>query len=245
MTPSLTATLDRIMVSDRCAVMIVADTAKILGHDINELALNRSTLKRERMKSRKEQFQQMFENFDLNSSFLVVHWDGKMMKDITGQETVDRLPILVSMNGCSKLLSVPMIQSGTGENQANAVIETLNMWGITDNVQALSFDTTSSNTGRHNGACILIEQKLKKNMFYFACRHHVLELILGAAFSAVLKGTSGPEVTLFKRFKDQWKHIDETKFMNAETEDFTKFNTDDIKETLTTMQGGCPRHYIL
>ena len=82
-------------------------------------------------------------------------------------------------------------------------------------------------------------------MFYFACRHHVLELILGAAFSAVLKGTSGPEVTLFKRFKDQWKHIDETKFMNAETEDFTKFNTDDIKETLTTMQGGCPRHYIL
>ena len=77
------------------------------------------------------------------------------------------------------------------------------MWGITDNVQALSFDTTSSNTGRHNGACILIEQKLKRNMFYFACRHHVLELILGAAFSAVLKGTSGPEVTLFKRFKDQ------------------------------------------
>ena len=35
MTPSLTATLDRTMVSDRSAVMIVADTAKSLGHDIN------------------------------------------------------------------------------------------------------------------------------------------------------------------------------------------------------------------
>ena len=83
MTPSLTATLDRTMVSDRSAVMIVAETAKSLGHDINELALNRSTMRRERMKLRKEQFQQMFENFDPNSSFLVVHWDGKMMKDIT------------------------------------------------------------------------------------------------------------------------------------------------------------------
>ena len=72
------------------------------------------------MKSRKEQFQQMFENFDLNSSFFVVHWDGKMMKDITGQETVDRLPILVSMNGCSKLLSVPMIQSGTGKKPSKS-----------------------------------------------------------------------------------------------------------------------------
>ena len=80
------------------------------------------------------------------------------------------------------------------------------MWGITNNIQALS-----SKTGRHNGTCILIEQKLKRNLFYFACRHHVFELILGAAFSAVLKGTSGPEVLLFKTFKDQWKLIDKKK----------------------------------
>ena len=56
------------------------------------------------------------------------------MKDITGQETVDRSPILVSMNSCSKLLTVLMIQWGTGENQPNVVIEALNILGIIDDV---------------------------------------------------------------------------------------------------------------
>ncbi|KAG0721029.1 hypothetical protein GWK47_047288 [Chionoecetes opilio] len=66
----------------------------------------------------------------------------------------------------------------------------------------MSFDTTSSNTCRNNGACVLIEQQLKKDLLYFACRHHVLELLLAAAFTTVMGPTSGPEMTLFKRFQD-------------------------------------------
>ena len=36
---------------------------------------------------------------------LVVHWDGKMLPDITGKDTVDHLPILVPGNGISQLVA--------------------------------------------------------------------------------------------------------------------------------------------
>jgi hypothetical protein len=38
---------------------------------------------------------------------LTVHWDGKMIEDNTGRETVHRLPILVSGKGLDQLLAVP------------------------------------------------------------------------------------------------------------------------------------------
>jgi len=102
-----------------------------------------------------------------------VHWDGKILPDITGKDNVDRLPILVSGDGVSKLLSVPKLESGTGEAISNAVIESLFDWSITDRVQSLSFDTTASNTGHINGACKLIEEKIGRKLLYLACRHHI------------------------------------------------------------------------
>ena len=45
---------------------------------------------------------------------------------------------------------------------------------------------------------MLIEQKLGKDLLHFACRHNILELIVGIAFMFLLGGTSGPDVPLFK-----------------------------------------------
>jgi len=41
-------------------------------------------------------------------------------------------------------------------------------WGITDSVIAVCCDTTASNTGRLNGACVLKEQHVK-NDIYASC----------------------------------------------------------------------------
>ena len=79
---------------------------------------------------------------------------------------VDRLPVPVSGVGISQLLTVGKLPSGTGQAQADAVINALKEWGIDDTVRALCFDTTSSNTGRLAGACVLIEQGLAP-IFYF------------------------------------------------------------------------------
>ena len=102
---------------------------------------------------------------------------------------------------------------GTGEDQAAAVCMALEEWGIADRVRAMFFDTTSSNTGRIAGSCVLLEQKLGNELLSsLACRHHVMELIIGAVFQVCLGSTSSPEVPLFKRFQGHWQFIDQQKY---------------------------------
>ena len=52
---------------------------------------------------------------------------------------------------------VPKLASGTGLAQADAVITCVDDWNLREMVKGLCFDTTSSNTGRLNGARVLIE----------------------------------------------------------------------------------------
>ena len=59
-----------------------------------------------------------------------------------------------------QLLGVPNIPTSSGEEQAMAVQQADDKWGITDKIQALCCDTTASNTGRINGACINLEKLL-------------------------------------------------------------------------------------
>src|SRR6218665_604151 len=122
---------------------------------------------------------------------LVVHWDGKLLQDLTGREHVYRMPVLVSDHGVNKLLGMPKLTSGTEENTAAAVYTLLQDWSVADRAKAMCFDTTSSNTEHRAGACILLEQKLERDLLYLACRHHIMELILAAAFKAVVGGDFG------------------------------------------------------
>ena len=71
----------------------------------------------------------------------------------------------------------------------------------------MSFDTTASNTGRRNGACVLIEQNMGKDLLHFACRHHMLELVVNAVFVRVLGCFSSPELLLFKRLQSSRERI--------------------------------------
>src|SRR6218665_102077 len=109
---------------------------------------------------------------------LVVHWDGKLLQDLTGKEHVDRLPVLVSGHGVNKLLGVSKLTSGTGENMAAAVYTLLQDWSVAD--------WSVANTGNRAGAFILLEQKLEKDLLYLTCRRYIMELILAAAFNAVM-----------------------------------------------------------
>src|SRR6218665_3067502 len=73
--------------------------------------------------------------------------------------------------GVSQLLGVPKLYGGgPGEAQATAVAQLLQEWGVVDRVSAMCFDTTASSTGHRNGACVLLEQKLEKDLLHLACR---------------------------------------------------------------------------
>ena len=84
------------------------------------------------------------------------------MSDLTSNKTVDRIAILVSGQGVEQLLGVPSIPSGSVDAQAEAVVKLVEQWSIAKKVSAIYFNTTASNTGAERGACVLIEEKLKK-----------------------------------------------------------------------------------
>lgn len=80
----------------------------------------------------------------------------------------------------------------------------------------MCFDT-SSNTGRFSGACVLIQRALGQSLLHFACRHHVLEIILQKVFLAlnIKSASSGLDSTMFKCYKEQWSSIDQSSYLTA------------------------------
>ena len=160
--------------------------------------------------------QVMLEFQDKKPKFAALHWDGKLMKDVTGT-LQEQESILVSgaphyIEG--KLLSVSKLEdeegnpTSTGEAQAAAVMEQLEVWGLKDNVKAFVFDTTASNTGVKQGATVRILKELGRPVFFLACRHHVSELIAKACWYSIFEADLSPECKFFRDVKDNWKNFD-------------------------------------
>ena len=107
-----------------------------------------------------------------------------------------------------KLLGVPKLTKGTGAAMAEATVSALKDWNLKEKIVGMCFETTSSNTGIHTGACTLIEKQLHKNLMYLACRHHMHEIIVSDVFKCCFVPTSGgPDVLLLKRFRKNWNFI--------------------------------------
>lgn len=132
---------------------------------------------------------------------------------------MERLPVLVSYNGISKLLGAPKIKTSSGSSISAAVHDLLIKWDIADRVSAVGFDTTASNTGVDNGACVLLEQLLNRKLVQLACRHHIYELNLRAVFDLKLSTSSAPEVLIFKRFATSWPNMDHKNFRSGLEDD--------------------------
>ena len=121
---------------------------------------------------------------------------------------------------------VPAIGRGTGEEQANACLSTLDDWQLRAQVWGLVSDTTSSNTGLNVGARTLIERALGADLVWIACRHHVFEVMLSDVFSVAFRTSSGPDVALFKCFQKQWPFINREVFTPASDD---LFISDDMR----------------
>ncbi|XP_076052754.1 uncharacterized protein LOC143032172 [Oratosquilla oratoria] len=204
--PDLVGALDRTGVNSRQALRIVTVTASSLGHDPQELVLNPESIRKARAKYRVSLAGEIKEAFSPQTP-LTVHWGGKIVPQDEGPRA-NRLAIIVTGKGVEKLLGVPKLRAGTDEAAATAVFECLEDWGVSDRVIGMCFDTTSANTGDVNGACTLLQEKMDRPLFSFACRHHVHELLVKKAFASCLGPSSGPEINLFSRFKEYWRFID-------------------------------------
>lgn len=54
----------------------------------------------------------------------VLHWDRKLMQELTGDEKVEQMPITVSGSGTEQLLCVPRLSSRTGKAMTDALMDT-------------------------------------------------------------------------------------------------------------------------
>ena len=108
----------------------------------------------------------------------------------------------------SKLFSEDGSPTSTGEAQANAVLEQIKLWDVADNIVALVFDTTSSNTGRHIGATVRILKSLARPLFFLGCRHHISELIIKACWYCLFEADLSPDCQFFVSIKEGWADLD-------------------------------------
>lgn len=127
---------------------------------------------------------------------------------------------------------MPKLENSSGSEQAQAVWNAIVDWNLEDRAQILCCDTTASNTGRINGACVLLEQKLNREMLIFACRHHIYELVLKAVFEAKISQViTSPNIPLFKNFRSNWKNINVEK-IQSHKEILLRLNDSKIDELL-------------
>jgi len=112
------------------------------------------------------------------------------------------LPSNPSFRRChGKVLGVPKLAAGPGEQEAEAVYSMLTRWKLVDKVQAMSFDTTSGNTGHLHGASTLLEKKMGRELLWLACCHRAIELILSKVFTACCGPCSAPYIPILKQFR--------------------------------------------
>ncbi|XP_074109348.1 uncharacterized protein LOC141534110 [Cotesia typhae] len=162
-------------------MFIIAPVLSSVGVNVEDTTLSYRTIQRTRMLLRKDIAIGLKDNFKAHDKY-VVHWDGKILNDISESKFVDRLPIILTAFGTEQLLGVPKMNSGSAENQTATILSTLNQWGIISCIKAMCFDTTAINTGIHHGTCKEIEKALGKELIWLPYRHHIYEIILRSAF---------------------------------------------------------------
>jgi hypothetical protein len=168
-----TSNLDRSFTSSRKATKMFGTFVQNCGANLKSLAFSHSTVHRRRIENREKicervskcfgkkaplifSFLKIFNEFNekCGDVILSVHWDGKKMSDTTNCFTkelkafeCERMAVLVSGVGIEKILGIPKLDEGTGKTQAENIFLLTNQWNISKNLVAMSFDTTSSNTG--------------------------------------------------------------------------------------------------
>lgn len=145
-TPGVAAALDRTNTTDRNAAFILVAAAHSMRVNVHDTLISSSTIRRRRMEIR-EAFAKELKGTLQVAENLIVHWDGKILPEVNGIETVDRLPIVVTGLNTEQLLGVPKIDEGTAIKQATAVVETLDEWNLKDRIRGICFDTAAVNTG--------------------------------------------------------------------------------------------------
>lgn len=116
--------LDRTKTSRRRATLFVAATSVSLKQYLSKVSVSKDTIRRACQKHRAKTCKYIKESFKPDTC-LTVHWDSKLMRTSNSSKAEDRLAVLVTGEGISKLLAILIIDGSSGINQATAVYNSL------------------------------------------------------------------------------------------------------------------------
>ena len=91
----------------------------------------------------------------------------------------------------------------TAESSHSSVNSSLTNESLSDEFVAKPSVTAASNTGILNGAYALLETAISRSMLWMTCPHRMFEVHLTDAFGVCFDPSIGPEILLFKRFKEK------------------------------------------
>ena len=191
---------DRVGVSN---MQLTALTAGLINHSggvVDNISLSKSTTWRSRATAREMGAAKVKENFSCKNG--QINFDGKLLTDLGGFGKVNRLAVVAAQEKDNQLLCVTKTDDSTEKTEAEAVGKALEDWGLKESIIACGFDTTSSNTGIHKGSCVLLQDILQRQLLWLACRHHIMELLVKAAYHQVFGDSKSPDVKLFSILKD-------------------------------------------
>ena len=211
--PQSIAAADRHKISSNALNDVLAALIRECHGNVNDFVLSTSTTLRSRQVVRSTEFEKIKEDFKntLKSEFFTIHWDEKLLTEGNDFQATEHIAILSSHGDAVKLLGTTKLESGSGLNQAMSIKHMLDDWDIEELCVAMCFDTTASNTGKFNGACILLEGLLDHPLLWTACRHHILEVVLSRILKFFFGESSGPKVEVFEILKKKWPSLDLTR----------------------------------
>ena len=210
--PMYTVTADRTRTSNSQLALITTSLLKIAGAKANDIVLSNSTIRRHRLTNRVEVAEEIKTKFTnavkQSNPFLCLHWDEKMMPMVSGSK-LEQIAIVVTGGEYveGKLLAAVPLQNGCGNTMAEKTKQIVDDWEVTTMIGGLVFDTTSANTGCYQGAATLLEASFGRKMMWLACRRHIAELSLGAAWRSLFGDTKSKDNLDFKDFQTSWNGL--------------------------------------
>lgn len=144
--PDVVQAIDAAKLSSPQAAVVISAVAATLGVPVEETNVNVKTIQLRRDRCRNEIVEKLKQDFKPDR-VLTVHWDGKIVQELDSKDPLDRQAIVVTGETTSQLLGCPHVPNGTAEAIKVVVMEKAEEWDILENIKALSFDTTTVNSG--------------------------------------------------------------------------------------------------
>lgn len=187
---------------------------KTAGGNPNDYAISKTSLCDQMNSQRSSAKTDIAEQIASSEEKVVIHFDEKSFQKINAKHLSKESRMVVMCHTRTKDISLglPILLSRQAETLNNELIGLCENHNLLHRVVCLMCDTTAVNTGEWGGVCVLFEKELQKDLLKPLCRHHILELLLMAAFKTAVGAVEAPTISIFNDLKENWQFIKDRGF---------------------------------